>query len=468
VSRSGIRNRSGSGIVLLALVLALGIPAQAQAHYLDVSLSLQAPAAVKNGDSFAYSYTATNPSTQYTATHVVLTDTLPDGLVPAPTPGCTDAAGKITCALANIPKKQGTTPGKVSGTFNVVATKAGVKHNTATVTNDYETNTANNSSSADTDVTPIADLSIQQAASKDPILVGDAFDYVFTIHNSGPDAATGVTVTYNLPTGFRFVSSEDCTEAGGVVTCPVGQVAAGATLTRRISLLAESPGAADSTATVGGSTEDPATANNTAATVASVGENPALPVPITGELAIASPSQGDVFIRTPVETVFRPLEQTEAIPIGSELDTRNGKVTITTTRNRTGTTTQSSKFYDGQFELRQSAGKKPLTTARLSGELEGCTSARSSAALDQAAKKSKKGRSLFGSGAGRFRTSGDSGSATVRGTTWLLEDRCDGSTFIRVDKSHVKPGRPALDVDDFSKPGKRDIQLAVGESYLAH
>ena len=140
---------------------------------------------------------------------------------------------------------------------------------------------------------------------------------------------------------------------------------------------------------------------------------------------------------------------------------------ITTTRNRSGSNTQSAKFYDGRFQLRQSDGKKPLTTARLSGELEDCSSDRSGAGLDHAAKKAKKGRSLFGSGSGRFRTSGNSGSATVRGTTWLLEDRCDGSTFIRVDSSHVRPPKTALDVDDFGKPGKRDVHLAVGESYLA-
>ena len=467
-------------IVLLASIVALGIPAQAQAHYVDVTVALTAPETVRNGDAFAYSYTVSNPSTSYSATNVVLTDTLPNGLAFAPTSGCTEAGGNVTCPIGTIPKKRSSAPGQniVTGQIQVTATKAGPIHNTVNVNNDWESNSSNNSASADTDVTPVADLSIEQAASKSPIVAGDVFDYLFTIHNSGPDPATGVVVQHTLPSGIRFLSSDECTEAGGEITCEVGQVDSGQTVTRSISVIAESPGSTDGTATVDSSTDDPAVTNNTTAVATLVGpsakppepeavhQNTALPDPVTGELAIASPSQGNVLIRTPVEASFRALDQTEAIPIGSELDTRAGKVTITTTRNRSGSRTQSAKFYDGTFQLRQSGGKKPLTTARLSGELEGC----SEAGLDAAAKgktKNKKGRSLFGSGSGRFRTSGSSGSATVRGTTWLVEDRCEGSTFIRVDSSKIKPPKTALEVDDFGKPGKRDIGLAVGESYLA-
>ena len=34
---------------------------------------------------------------------------------------------------------------------------------------------------------------------------------------------------------------------------------------------------------------------------------------------------------------------------------------------------------------------------------------------------------LWGNGKGRFRTNGKYSAATVRGTIWLTEDRCDGT-----------------------------------------
>ena len=46
-------------------------------------------------------------------------------------------------------------------------------------------------------------------------------------------------------------------------------------------------------------------------------------------------------------------------------------------------------------------------------------------------------RRLLGSGKGRFTTRGRDSSATVRGTKWLIEDRCDG-TFTKVLRGIVK------------------------------
>ena len=51
-------------------------------------------------------------------------------------------------------------------------------------------------------------------------------------------------------------------------------------------------------------------------------------------------------------------------------------------------------------------------------------------------------RRLWGKGHGRFRTSGHYSAATVRGTKWLMEDRCDG-TVTRVVRGTVE-------VEDFT------------------
>jgi hypothetical protein len=80
------------------------------------------------------------------------------------------------------------------------------------------------------------------------------------------------------------------------------------------------------------------------------------------------------------------------------------------------------------------------------------------AATKKTRKRSKRvlGR-LFGNGKGRFRTKGRYSAATVRGTIWLTEDRCDG-TLTRVTKGVVQ-------VRDFR--AGRTINVRAGQSYLA-
>ncbi|HEX6712087.1 MAG TPA: hypothetical protein VF066_01835, partial [Thermoleophilaceae bacterium] len=66
-------------------------------------------------------------------------------------------------------------------------------------------------------------------------------------------------------------------------------------------------------------------------------------------------------------------------------------------------------------------------------------------------------RHLWGEGSGSFRTVGRYAAATVRGTTWLTDDRCDG-TLIR-----VKAG--AVTVRDLVK--RRSFSLRAPREYLA-
>ena len=81
---------------------------------------------------------------------------------------------------------------------------------------------------------------------------------------------------------------------------------------------------------------------------------------------------------------------------------------------------------------------------------------------DQTASISKKGkkgrRKLWGKGKGRFKTKGKYGSASVRGTRWLTENRCNRSTFFKVTQGVIK-------VRDLVK--KKDVKLKKGEQYVA-
>jgi ferric-dicitrate binding protein FerR (iron transport regulator) len=64
---------------------------------------------------------------------------------------------------------------------------------------------------------------------------------------------------------------------------------------------------------------------------------------------------------------------------------------------------------------------------------------------------------LWGSGKGKFRTSGKYASATVRGTIWLTQDECDG-TLIRVKRGTVQ-------VRDLTR--HKTVTVKAGHSYLA-
>ena len=86
--------------------------------------------------------------------------------------------------------------------------------------------------------------------------------------------------------------------------------------------------------------------------------------------------------------------------------------------------------------------------------------ARSAAAVS--AKKKKRGPKstlgkLWGSGKGKFRTTGKYSSATVRGTIWLTVDRCDGTL------TTVKRG--TVSVHDRKR--RRTVTVKAGHSYLA-
>jgi ferric-dicitrate binding protein FerR (iron transport regulator) len=78
------------------------------------------------------------------------------------------------------------------------------------------------------------------------------------------------------------------------------------------------------------------------------------------------------------------------------------------------------------------------------------------------AKKKKKGPKsvlgkLWGSGKGKFRTDGKYSSATVRGTIWLVADRCDGTL--------TKVRRGVVSVRDIKR--KKTVKVKAGHSYLA-
>ena len=113
---------------------------------------------------------------------------------------------------------------------------------------------------------------------------------------------------------------------------------------------------------------------------------------------------------------------------------------------------QTADFYQGAFIVTQTGGSKPITQLKLSTKLA-CPSSKKKA---KTSAKRKKVRRLWGDGKGRFRTRGRHGAATVRGTKWLTEDRCN-STKISVKRGTVV-------VRDFVK--RKNKIVKKGQSYV--
>lgn len=118
-----------------------------------------------------------------------------------------------------------------------------------------------------------ADLKITKTDSPDPVGVGATLTYTITVENLGPVAATGVTVTDNLPKGVDFASATStlgsCTRQGRKVTCVLGSLPAptinyGSPPTVKIAVLPRHPGTITNTASVKGDQKDKVSANNSA------------------------------------------------------------------------------------------------------------------------------------------------------------------------------------------------------------
>ena len=210
---------------------------------------------------------------------------------------------------------------------------------------------------------------------------------------------------------------------------------------------------------------------------------PLSPKPALRRAAVIDRVRGVVRFRLPDEERDRKLTGPTTVPMQTIVDTTEGRVRLTVARDRRGRTSKGV-FYDGRFRLSQGAGDRPITHLRLVGEFETtCESARTSAS---AAATKRKRRRLWGDGKGRFRTRGRYSAATVRGTKWLVEDRCDG-TLTKVARGEVEvvdyapeetaftpdrsegpeSGAPAPTASPQTPRKTRKVRVTRGGSYVA-
>jgi uncharacterized repeat protein (TIGR01451 family) len=237
----------------------------------DLSITKSdSPDPVAIGQLLTYTITVRNngPSS---ATAVSVTDPLPAAVsyvsaTPSQGSCFQSVPGTVTCNLGNV--SSGAT-----ATIQVRVTPqvAGTITNTASVQGtETDLNTANNSASAATTVTPRADLAVTTTASPNPAIAGSTLTYTVTVRNNGPSAATGVTMTDTLPSSnitYQSASSSQgsCSQSGGTVTCNIGTLGSGSTATVTINVTpVKQGGSITNSASARANEPDPNSANNSA------------------------------------------------------------------------------------------------------------------------------------------------------------------------------------------------------------
>jgi streptogramin lyase len=182
---------------------------------------------------------------------------------------------------------------------------------------------------------------------------------------------------------------------------------------------------------------------------------PAKPEPEFAKTIVAEGE--DVRFKTPGGT-WHDLPDGAELPVGVALDARRGSVNLQSAGCRGGV--QTGTFGGGVFSVRQPrSGCGRVDVYLRGGSFKRCARLPGRASARRAsASKTRRVRRLWGrDSGGKFRSHGRHSHATVRGTRWLTEDRCDG-TLTRVTNG-------AVVVRDYKR--RRNVLVRAGHSYLA-
>ncbi|GGS81361.1 isopeptide-forming domain-containing fimbrial protein [Streptomyces cinerochromogenes] len=271
------------------------------APYLVLTKTAVPAGPLEVGDVVTYRVTARNEGGG-NAENVVLTDTVPEGttyvpgslrVVDGPNAGAkSDANGddqayydaqadQVVFHLGNgasgaqggsLPSTE-TLPSGTTVEYRVVIDRAsGGKQISNTASASYENRlgptpeplTATSGEEV-TEVKPAADLTVTKAADATTVTVGQTVTYRVAVRNTGPNQATGVTVTDRLPDGLAFLSADGTSGAYDPATgqWAVGDLSDGSTATLTLRAKATRAGRITNTATATANEKDPDLTGNT-------------------------------------------------------------------------------------------------------------------------------------------------------------------------------------------------------------
>jgi hypothetical protein len=177
--------------------------------------------------------------------------------------------------------------------------------------------------------------------------------------------------------------------------------------------------------------------------------------PAIGQSIVVQPISGTVLGHPPDDPVFRRIVGAANLVSGWTFNVTKGRVSLTTAANTRGAT-QTTQAYEGFFTALQSTGASVTDLVLRSGNFDAvCGSG--GVDIARASANTKSVRHLWASGKGKFRTQGRFAAASIRGTEWETDDRCDG-TLIR-----VKTGAVSV----FDQVRQQTVVVTAGKTYLA-
>lgn len=214
-------------------------------------------------------------TTAATATAPAPTSTWPVSPVsPTPPPATpTSIAPSPTATSPSLPTSAPPEPTRSRATSAPTATPTASPTATPTASPTATVTASPTATLSPTPTTPVvleADLAISKSASANPVQAGENLTYTLNISNNGPAAATGVTVTDNLPPAASLVSAVASQGGGcsgtGSLTCVLGDMNPGsaASITVVVNVPAAATGSLINSATVSAGQADPNPDNNTA------------------------------------------------------------------------------------------------------------------------------------------------------------------------------------------------------------
>jgi hypothetical protein len=177
--------------------------------------------------------------------------------------------------------------------------------------------------------------------------------------------------------------------------------------------------------------------------------------PDIGQSIVVKPISGTVLGHPPDDPTFRRIVGAANLVSGWTFDVTKGRVSLTTASNSRGAT-QTTQAYEGFFTALQAAGNPVTDLVLRSGNFDAiCGSGGVDIARASASTKSV--RHLWANGKGKFRTKGRFAAASIRGTEWQTDDRCDGTLIT------VRTGAVAV----FDIGLNKTVVVKAGSRYLA-
>jgi hypothetical protein len=191
---------------------------------------------------------------------------------------------------------------------------------------------------------------------------------------------------------------------------------------------------------------------------------PGTAAPVVGVRAQVQAVSGEVLVKVPGAADFVSFKGVATVPIGSTVDTRSGRLAITTAAGRgsgKGVARTRASVAAAIFQIRQRRVRKQRVRKQRAVATE--LAVRTPPGLERACGPGRvrpiKGivRTLSGTGSGLIVTRGAASDLKVRSATWLLLDGCNGTLS--------QLGRGRATVRD--RRLRRTVKLAAGQSYLA-